>query len=145
MQSPKKYQKNSAPGSPAFALSKDGGQRRSRSQPQAPPLPAEPSTPRRGLTHCRCSSANQEARLFPANHCRVALANHSVPVVNEERSARQRQRSNRLPKNVRLTPPCAPPPGDIVPVPRPGRARLKGSNARRARSPGILRDGSSNV
>lgn len=33
---------------------------------------------RRGLTHCRCGAANQKAQLFPANHCRGALANQSV-------------------------------------------------------------------
>lgn len=27
------------------------------------------------LTHCRCNATNQEARLFPKNHCRVPSAN----------------------------------------------------------------------
>lgn len=42
---------------------------------------------RRGLTHCRCGAANQKAQLFPANHCRGALAYQSVLVkLNEESS-----------------------------------------------------------
>lgn len=40
-----------------------------------------------GLTHCRCGAANQAPRLFPANYCRVALANQSILVkLNEESS-----------------------------------------------------------
>lgn len=88
---PKRRESPSASGAVRTATSKDGGHRRSRSLPKAARCPASHDHSRgalhalRGLTHCRCGAANEAARRFPANHCRVALAYQSVLVkLNEE-------------------------------------------------------------
>ena len=81
------------PGAPRAAPSKDGGHRRSRSlpvrlaAPRSTAVHAEALHAHRGLTHCRCGGTNQAPRLFPANHCRVALANQSALLWLSEESS----------------------------------------------------------